>query len=641
MQVLCFLGAVHTVNAKQGDVPWHVSGLSVVSSDSGTQVKLDQFNWGGQAMLKDVAYHCPEAIGLYPVHHCEDGEMAFKYGSSSHRVKLKTRAHWSQNNWSVLLSDVSDIITVALESQSTTATIGLQEMPLSEVMTLANLTLGSGPQPEVLMTGTVLYERVSGQLKTAMPVTFSGLSYEYSDDMVLAELAGQWSADWAIDSGDLSFSVQIDSGEMLFDQLYVDFSSFPISLKGQLILQDGGWYATNVVVENQQSMQLVVDIQVNSDFEWRQPQVALSVFDSHHFNQQITNSVLGIYGFGGSQMSGQFAISVGSDSTPFDHWTLRFDDYYFLNERRKIAAESLTGQVHWQAVGQAIDSALSWQTLLLTGLPIGQSQTQFNFSGDQLKLLGLHVFPVFDGAIELQTLQVQKLFSEFIDMDIEAKVLPISLRLITEKMGWPPMSGSISGNIPGMVKRNSVIEFLGALQLQVFGGDMQVDNLSMERLFGVAPVIAGDVTFSGFDLSVLTETFGFGLITGRLHGAVRDLRVTNWKTDRLDAQVYTVKTKGVKQVISQRAIENISSLGGIKGAISNTFLRFFDDFRYNKIKLSCRLHNSVCLIGGLKNQGNQFVIVEGGGIPKINIVGYVRAINWEEFMSRLLNANYN
>ncbi len=142
-------------------------------------------------------------------------------------------------------------------------------------------------------------------------------------------------------------------------------------------------------------------------------------------------------------------------------------------------------------------------------------------------------------------------------------------------------------------------------------------------------------------MSLLTETFGFGLITGKLSGVINDLRITNWKTDRLDAEVYTVKTKGIKQIISQRAIENISSLGGIKGAISKTFLRFFDDFRYKKIKLSCKLNNSVCEIGGLKNQNNQFVIVEGGGIPKINIVGFVRAINWEEFVSRLLNANYD
>ena len=85
----------------------------------------------------------------------------------------------------------------------------------------------------------------------------------------------------------------------------------------------------------------------------------------------------------------------------------------------------------------------------------------------------------------------------------------------------------------------------------------------------------------------------------------------------------------------------LPTVGGIKGAISKTFLRFFDDFRYKKIKLSCKLHNSVCEIGGIKNQDNQFVIVQGGGIPKINIVGYVRSINWEEFVRRLLNANYD
>ncbi len=613
----------------------------MTSTETGTSWQLERLSWRQQWQLSEVTFHCPQPLGLYPSHECAGGEVAFVFGANTHHFKLDAMADWLRNTWSVALSDFAKTVTISLDSGSTQAQVVLQQLPLSTLLEMAAVLPAAGPQPDAQLTGGLLLDWQQQHVTTASPVVFQGLSYEHSDDVVLAELSGQLSAalDWP--TSDLNFTIQLDGGEMLFDQLYVDFNAFPVTIEGQIKPVSRGWYAVNLSLENPQSMHLSLAVELNQALAWRQPELQLQVFDSHHFNQQITGSILGIYGFGGSEMSGQFNISATSEQGEFDHWQMVFDDYYFLNERRKMAANALTGEVQWRAQGTAADSTLQWQELLLTGLPIGEAAATFNFSADRIHLLGPHAFPVFDGAIELQELRAEKLFSEFIDMDIQAKVLPISLRLITEKMGWPVMSGSISGDIPGMVKRDSVIEFLGALQLQVFGGEMEVANLAMERLFGVAPVIAGDVTFAGFDLSVLTETFGFGLITGRLHGSVMGLRVTNWKTDRLDAQVYTVKTKGVKQIISQRAIENISSLGGIKGAISNTFLRFFDDFRYRKIKLSCRLHNSVCLIGGLKNQGNQFVIVEGGGIPKINIVGFVRAINWEEFISRLLNANYN
>ena len=362
--------------ASDNEQPWQVTGLRVATTDRGTAVHLDDLDWAGQFQLKDLAYHCPGGLSVYPIHQCDAGELAFVYGPQTHRVKLKTNVNWPQNTWSVSLSNQSDKLQLSLASQSTVAAIDLAQLSLSELLALSGVTWGVGPQPDMLFEGAVHFDWQQGQLSTPQAMAFSGLNYEYSDDVVLADLAGRMQVYWAVDDERLSFDIQIDGGEMLFDQLYVDFSAFPIHLQGQVSRQSSTEYAVHVTAENPQSMQLALDFQLNPQFEWGQPQVAMTVFDSHHFNQQITNSILGIYGFGGSQMSGQFAFSIGSDSQPFDHWSLRFDDYYFLNERRKMAAESLTGQIHWQASGWAPDSALTWQELLLTGLPIGPANAQ-------------------------------------------------------------------------------------------------------------------------------------------------------------------------------------------------------------------------------------------------------------------------
>ncbi|MBL4661761.1 MAG: hypothetical protein JKY19_15480 [Alcanivoracaceae bacterium] len=202
------------------------------------------------------------------------------------------------------------------------------------------------------------------------------------------------------------------------------------------------------------------------------------------------------------------------------------------------------------------------------------------------------------------------------------------------------MNGSISGKIPGMKKQGHSITFDGSLDLTVFDGQMQIDDLSIERLFGVAPVIAANIKFHKLNLQQITSTFDFGEMTGLIDGYVNDLRITNWKADRLDAYIESSKSSKIKQTISQRAIDNISSIGGIQGALSRSFLRFFEYFKYKRIGIGCKLRNSICEMRGIETNNNSYYIIEGKGIPSINIIGISRFIDWEVFLDRLLNAGY-
>lgn len=616
---------------------WKISGMNLNSDASGVQLSSNLISYD-DIHLYDVSYHCPGSLSLYPHHACQDGNVVFTYDKNTYDLSLGTQFNAENMAWSADLSALSNQLQMSLKSADSAMNIEITNLQLAQFFTDAAHPLNT------LMAefnGNLMANLNDFSLFNSQAIEFQGVNFEYSDDIVVAELAGSLKFDLNISAHTLNLHLDITAGEMLFDQLYIDFSSYPIAMEHKIHINDAQKYEINSEILNLQSLLITSQVLMDDEFNWAVPTFKITVIDSHHFNQNILSNVLGIYGFGNSLMSGGFEILLNSNDSLFDRWQIVFDDFYLLNEKRKIQANALDGNIYWSSNELSADSQVHWQSLLLAGMPIDEAEMRFNFSKDQLNILGSHEFPIFDGAIILKELTIESMFSEELGMTLNASVLPISLKLITEKLNWPVMSGTISGDIPGMVKKGSVIDFLGALNLTVFNGNMLVENLSMERLFAVAPVIAADVSFDLFDLAMLTETFGFGQITGRLSGKVNDLRITNWKTDRMDAQVYTVKTKKVKQKISQKAIDNISSLGGIKGAISKTFLRFFDDFSYKKIKLSCKLHNSVCQIGGLKNQNNQFVIVEGGGIPKINIVGFVREINWEEFIARLLNANYS
>ncbi len=71
------------------------------------------------------------------------------------------------------------------------------------------------------------------------------------------------------------------------------------------------------------------------------------------------------------------------------------------------------------------------------------------------------------------------------------------------------------------------------------------------------------------------------------------------------------------------------------GALSRSFLRVFDDFSYDRLGLSCRLENGVCEMGGVAPAKNGYYIVKGGGLPRIDVIGYQRRVNWPVLVKRL------
>jgi hypothetical protein len=74
---------------------------------------------------------------------------------------------------------------------------------------------------------------------------------------------------------------------------------------------------------------------------------------------------------------------------------------------------------------------------------------------------------------------------------------------------------------------------------------------------------------------------------------------------------------------------------GAAAAIQRSFLRFFDQFGYQKIGLSCHLNNAVCEMDGVERAPQGYVIVKGGGIPAISVIGYNRYVSWRELVERL------
>jgi hypothetical protein len=210
------------------------------------------------------------------------------------------------------------------------------------------------------------------------------------------------------------------------------------------------------------------------------------------------------------------------------------------------------------------------------------------------------------------------------------------MQQFTAALGLPVMHGTLSAAIPTVSYEKSTVKMDGALLFNVFDGTILVQRLVLENPFGRVPTLKADVEMRKLDLDLLTRTFSFGNITGRIDADVKGLELVNWQPVRFDARV--VSSPGdYRKRISQAAVQNISALGGAgaAAAIQRSFLRFFEQFGYSAIGLSCKLELGVCQMGGVEDVPQGYVIVKGGGIPSINVLGYNRNVGWQELVERL------
>jgi hypothetical protein len=213
----------------------------------------------------------------------------------------------------------------------------------------------------------------------------------------------------------------------------------------------------------------------------------------------------------------------------------------------------------------------------------------------------------------------------------------LDIGTLAEAFGAPAFRGELTGRLPRARYAQERLDFEGGLSLDAFDGRVEVSSLSMERPFGVAPTLAADLRIEDLDLLALTEVFDFGSITGRLDGRIDALRLVDWSVTAFDARLQTDPSRGVRQRISQRAVQSISSVGdnSFVTTLQGQLIGLFNDFGYKRIGIGCRLENEVCDMTGLRSAGDTFTIVEGGGIPRLTVIGIHRRVDWPTLVERV------
>jgi len=301
---------------------------------------------------------------------------------------------------------------------------------------------------------------------------------------------------------------------------------------------------------------------------------------------------------------------------------------------QRFALRGVNSEIAWQA-DAASTANVAFAGGILLGAPLGAGQWTVKLNGLDFAVPQAEL-AILDGRLTLRDLHIFRQADSW-RWQFSGALSPISMAQFSVAAGWPKMLGKLAGRIPRVSYDGHSVSVEGALLFDVFDGSVVATQLKLSDAFGRVPRLSANLAMRNLDLDLLTRTFSFGNMQGRIDADVNDLQLQDWQPLRFDARVYSSAGKYPKK-ISQKAVQNISALGGVgaAAAIQRSFLGFFENFGYDRIGWRCVLRNGVCTMGGIDeaNHGT-YTLIEGGGIPAINVMGYNRTVSWGELTTRL------
>ncbi|HEY4529184.1 MAG TPA: hypothetical protein VIG97_02460 [Luteimonas sp.] len=437
----------------------------------------------------------------------------------------------------------------------------------------------------------------------------------------------------------ISLDGVLEGGELLFGSGYFALPETPVAVHLRARGTESGWALTRFAADDPGV--LAVEGSADSD-DGGLSRLSLSLrsADASALPERYLSGWLGQAGLGGLRLSGGLAADLALVDGALAGLELRARALDIAAPDGRFRFDRLDGDVRLVSEGEAA-SELRWQAAAIGAVPFGPARLPWRSAAGELQLRGPVAIDVLDGRLDMSALRLRPpgpagplLVEGALAVDA------LDMAALATALGLPAFPGTLSGAIPGVRYIGDRLDFQGGLSVRAFDGEVRVSSLAMERPFGVAPTLLADIAVDGLDLQALTGVFEVGSISGRLHGRVDGLRLVDWEVAAFDAELHTEPRAGVRQRISQRAVQDISSVGdaSFTASLQGRLLALFDDFGYRRLGISCRLVNGVCTMAGLQPRGSGFVIVEGAGLPRLDIVGYNRRVDWDTLVERVAAA---
>ncbi len=440
------------------------------------------------------------------------------------------------------------------------------------------------------------------------------------------------------DSWRFNSQIEFMDGAIYVEPVYLEAGTQPISIKlsGNRQDHDKNIFFSSIDITHPKVLSLNAQGRFGLNKE-ADGQVTLKVDDLKAASEVYIQPLFAATAMEGLGFTGKLKADVDIVQQALNNVQLSFSQLEVSDSEGRVNLQGGIGDITWSKQAAPVTSKFSWQRLTMFSLPIEASELFFTVTANSFGLDQPATLPLFDGDIVINKFAMSVKDSQKPDIHFQGAIRNISLEQLTQTMNWQPLSGEINGEIPGVSFRDNKLGIDGALKVQVFDGEVTIKDLAVSGLFSPLPKFYTDVEIVQLDLDQITSKFDFGNMQGRLSGSIQDLYLESWKPVTFYAWFGTPEDDDSRHRISQKAVNNLASIGGGGAAnlLSRTYLRFFEDFGYDKVGVGCYLYEGVCQLMGVGAAEQGYYIVKGGGLPRIDVIGYNSRVDWNVLMERL------
>jgi hypothetical protein len=291
--------------------------------------------------------------------------------------------------------------------------------------------------------------------------------------------------------------------------------------------------------------------------------------------------------------------------------------------------------------GEERTGSLRFDALSLGGIGFPPTSTDLTVRADSVGLEQPLRIPLMGGTLNLERLTLAKTTRAERRLESSVRLDKLSLRALTGALSGFPVDGELDGYFPRVSITNARLLVDGGGEISVFGGTVEVSDISGENLLSRFPKLKFSAAFSDIDLLDITRAFDFGAIHGVARGEVRDCELFGGIPVRFEAEIETIKTKGISQKINVKAVNNIVILGtgGKVTALDRGLHKFFDTFTYSKIGVRMSLRNDAFLLRGTERRGRRELFIKGRLPFPIDIVNVApgQSVSFQTMLRRARN----
>jgi hypothetical protein len=579
--------------------------------------------------------------------HCRKGQLSIQ-SSSLPLNAVAVSFHIDQDSSQIALDDMpiaGGRLSISVVIKQDNWSLEAEGTGL-DIKTLAKLQPGVG---STLQSGTLSFSMTSsgqgGEVKTLnLNTAVERLSAQSQDGRFALENLSL-NMGLKAESGDEAWrwlsQLNVTGGALYSDPLYLDLTEQPATIAAA-----GFWQQAKqqilldyLLIQQPGVAELRADARISYRNAWSIDYAQLFLSTQHL--ESLSAIYLSPYFAGtaleGLSMKGHLDADVVLKDQSIESVRVKSDSLGLDDVKQRLSIKQGQGTLHWTTREEAhLPSWFSWEQLTIYRLPMGPAKLIFEARTNAVELLSKTRFPLLDGYLRVDKFKWLAKENDEPDFYFEGAVRNVSLAQLSEALDWAPLSGTLSGNIPGVDYKNGKLTVDGELLIRVFDGEVRLKDLAASGFLTDFPQVYAQLEFDRLDLGLLTQTFKTGMIEGRLSGFVRDLYLENWKPVSFYAWLGTPENDDSRRRISQKAVENLTSFGGgATDIVSKTFLQLFETFSYEKLGIGCYLFEGVCQVIGVEAAEQGYYIVKGGGLPRIDVMGYNPRIDWNVLMERL------